>query len=149
MERNLSLVTFVLLCSIAIISWPALNAEEAKTITTANDSDRATTIAKLLDRIETLEQRIVALEQRNTEVRLVDNRDETNSVTPAQVVPNPQGEKQPSRQTSTPPRSLAPFQPTEPLDNEEDEESQKTNGKKWKIHLLKRGRVLESSSKIY
>ena len=146
MERKNSLITLALLCSLAVISWPALNAKEAESNSQErNDADAVVTISKLLDRIETLEQRIEALENQNTVVRLVDSRGEADVNVLPQIVPKPGTQNE---HPSTP-QYLAPFNPSAPAQEEQDDETQKTNGQKWRFHFLKNRPILESSSKIY
>ena len=151
MERKNSLMTLVLLCSLAVISWPALNAKEAESNSSElKDADTVVTISKLLDRIETLEKRIEALENQNTVVRLVDSRNEVESNVLPQIVPKPANDDEPtSRKLPAPPLYLAPFSPSTPTQQDQDDETQRTNGQKWRFHFLKNRPILESSSKIY
>lgn len=152
MERNLSLVSLALLCSLAIISWPALNAEEAKSKSTETNAETVATISKLLDRIETLEQRIDALEQQQSAVRLVDSRDEFDVNVLPQIVPKEAkgtGVAQPPADLPSLGVQQVPFTPTAPIGPEKDEDTQETNGMKWRFHLLRNRTTTSGANKIY
>ena len=78
--------------------------------------DKISEIANLLDRVESLEKRLAALEAREPLVRQVDSRE---SAVDYQTTPVP-----PSRMS-------------ENNDGQEEVETQKINGQKWSFRLLK------------